>query len=164
MQRRQLIKYFGIVPAVYPLLKLTDSLLITKFQSVENGSILDQLIFLNDKLIPSILEKQERVKVNKYFGGVHDDYEIYTVHQTVYFINTIVCGYISKSSKYYHSQELIVPLENAIGFILSNQHPDGTIDLHSTNFHSTPDTAFMVEPLTAVYEIINKSENLNDSP
>ena len=35
----------------------------------------------------------------------------------------------------------------AAGALLELQHADGTIDLHTTNFHSPPDTAFVVEPL-----------------
>lgn len=161
MKRRELLKYIGIAPVIHPLTQLTGhagSTSFIGFPEDKEENILDKLISYNDKLIPLMLEKQEKRKGNNHFGGVPDSYEIYTVHNTVRFINTIVCGYSSKNSKYYHSRELIVPLENAIGFILSRQYADGTIDLHSTNFHSTPDTAFMVEPLTAVYSVINAFE------
>jgi hypothetical protein len=161
MQRRQLLKRFGIVPVLYPISRITDFpelLSFNDFIEGKNTNFINQLILLNDKSIALILGKQENRKENKNFGGVPDGYDIFTVHNTNSLINTLICGYCSNGSEYYHSQELIAPLENAIGFILSKQYPDGTIDLHTTNFHSTPDTAFLVEPLTAVYRLINTKE------
>jgi hypothetical protein len=167
MDRRQLFKYLGMAPVVYPLSGLTQDSdylsLIPVSAGEEEDNIMEKLILLNDKMIPSILAKQEKRKESKNFGGVHDDYDIFTVHNTVNMISTLICSYSSAVSKYYHSQELIIPLENAARFILSIQHTDGTIDLHTTNFHSTPDTAFMVEPLTAVYGIISKQEFRSDT-
>ena len=39
-------------------------------------------------------------------------------------------------------------------YLLQAQHPDGTIDLHTTNFHSTPDLAFSVEPISLAYTLL----------
>jgi len=161
MHRRQLIKRLGIVPVLYPISNMTaflESFPFVDFPEDMTENILDQLVMINDKSIPLMVEKQENIKGSKHFGGVPDSYGIFTVHNTTSFISTLVCGFSAKSSEYYHSQELIVPLENAVEFILSLQYSDGTIDLHTTNFHSTPDTAFMVEPLTAVYRIISTTE------
>jgi len=41
-------------------------------------------------------------------------------------------------------------------FLLDRQHEDGTIDLLTTNFHSPPDTAFAVEPLSLALSILKK--------
>lgn len=165
MHRRQLLKKIGMIPVLYPLSNMTgfsESFSSVEFTENMNINFIDQLVKLNDRAIALILEKQEKRKESKNFGGVPDVYDIYNVHNTNSFINTLICGYCSLSSEYYHSQSLIDRLENAIGYILSRQYPDGTIDLHTTNFHSTPDTAFLVEPLTAVYRIINTSEFKSD--
>jgi hypothetical protein len=42
----------------------------------------------------------------------------------------------------------------AILYLLKVQHEDGTIDLLATNFHSPPDTAFVLETLCAALTIL----------
>lgn len=44
--------------------------------------------------------------------------------------------------------------------LLNLQHLDGTIDLPSTNFHSTPDLAFTIYPLASAYSIMLKNDQL----
>ena len=51
-------------------------------------------------------------------------------------------------------------MTRAMSCIVKVQHDDGTIDLHSTNFHSTPDTAFFVNYLSPVYLTL---KGLNES-
>jgi len=45
-------------------------------------------------------------------------------------------------------------LDEAMGLLDSRQHEDGLIDLPISNFHSPPDTAFMVDELVPLYEVI----------
>jgi hypothetical protein len=49
----------------------------------------------------------------------------------------------------------------AAGALLNLQHDDGTIDLLSTNFHSTPDLGFTIYPLALAYSIMQKNNHLN---
>ena len=46
----------------------------------------------------------------------------------------------------------------AMACLMRVQHEDGTIDLHSTNFHSTPDTAFLVNYLSPVYVVLKRMD------
>ena len=48
------------------------------------------------------------------------------------------------ASEYYHSRELANRLTLAARYMLETQHSDGTISPGWTNFHSPPDTAFVV--------------------
>jgi hypothetical protein len=50
-------------------------------------------------------------------------------------------------------------MESAISCLLNVQYSDGTIDLHTTNFHSTPDTAFIVNYLSPVFVILKGLEH-----
>jgi len=45
-------------------------------------------------------------------------------------------------------------LERSLDALNRMQHDDGLIDLQTSNFHSPPDTAFMVEELAVLYEVI----------
>jgi len=51
-------------------------------------------------------------------------------------------------------QRLWQRLADAIEATEQSQHDDGLIDLTASNFHSPPDTAFMVEDLVPLYEVV----------
>ena len=48
-------------------------------------------------------------------------------------------------------------MDQALKALLKLQHEDGTIDLVDTNFHSTPDTAFMVKRMAQSYMFLKNS-------
>ncbi|GAB3695774.1 hypothetical protein GCM10027592_17990 [Spirosoma flavus] len=48
-------------------------------------------------------------------------------------------------------------MDVALKYLLRIQHFDGTLDLPATNFHSTPDTGFIVKRLTTAYSLLAKS-------
>lgn len=128
-------------------------------QTTGNGGaeqILKKLSKINDANIPGLLSKQLNKPGDRWDGGVADNYELPNVHSTCWFIVPTASAYLCKFSKYYLSAELEIPLERAINCMLNVQHDDGTIDLHSTNFHSTPDTAFLVNYLSPVYVVIKR--------
>ena len=82
-----------------------------------------------------------------YFGGYYNGEGIPSPHSTIGVIHHICCVISCPESAYYQSKQLLVELEQAIKATLKLQHEDGTIDLLDTNFHSTPDTGFMVKRL-----------------
>jgi hypothetical protein len=53
---------------------------------------------------------------------------------------------------------MVKPMDRAMQCLLNVQYSDGTIDLHTTNFHSTPDTAFIVNYLSPVLVILQGLE------
>ncbi|WP_373399925.1 hypothetical protein V8V91_10025 [Algoriphagus halophilus] len=92
------------------------------------------------------------------YGGFLDGAEIPNAHSTVAYIRTAGCALASSESRYYRSETIAKELEEAINYLLKIQHSDGTIDLLSTNFHSTPDTGFIVKWLVPVYIIVLREE------
>ncbi|NQU55036.1 MAG: hypothetical protein HQ522_21160, partial [Bacteroidetes bacterium] len=115
------------------------------------SQILKNLSELNDVVIEELLLKQIDKSGDRWDGGVFDRYELPNAHATNDFIMKLGAAYASPYSKYHLSEKLENPLERAIQCLLNVQHNDGTIDLHSTNFHSTPDTAFLVNYLSPGY-------------
>lgn len=125
------------------------------------GELLSKLIRLNDENIPNILNRQWTQKDNPYYGAVFDGDSVVSPMGTAMLIQNLVCSYVSPESKYYRSEELLDRLTLAAKGLLSLQHEDGTIDLISTNFHSTPDLGFTIYPLGIAWSIIQKNSKLN---
>jgi len=109
--------------------------------------MMTQLIQANDARVTHWLPRQQAD------GGLRDQYALPSAQETARFIAALGSAGRAEGSRYFQSTELVVPLERAMAWLLAAQHDDGTIDLLSTNFHSPPDTAFMVEvlgPLAAI--------------
>ena len=115
------------------------------------------LIHYNDEDVKQIATYKITDSNHKYFGGYNSDTAIPNPHSTCAFINR-ACGAIScPESVYYQSPALLKEIEEALNCLLKMQHEDGTIDLLETNFHSTPDTGFMVKRLVQSYKLLKQS-------
>jgi hypothetical protein len=122
--------------------------------------LLSELIKLNDKNIPASMNNQWLGKDNQYYGAVFDGDSVVSPIGTAHYIQNLMCGYVSPESKYYKSKEVLKRLTLAANGLLNLQHEDGTIDLISTNFHSTPDLGFTIYPLAIAYSIMLKNDKL----
>jgi hypothetical protein len=122
--------------------------------------LLSELIKLNDKNIPNALNRQWTDKSNTYYGAAYDGDSVVSPMQTSNLIQILMCSYVSPESKYYQSKEILQRMTLAASGLLNLQHEDGTIDLISTNFHSTPDLGFTVYPLALAYSIMLKNKQL----
>jgi hypothetical protein len=123
--------------------------------------LLSQLIKLNDENIRKALGRQLTEKTNHNYGAVYDGDSILSPIGTAGLIQTLMCGYVSRDSKFYKSREILDRMTLAASALLNFQHDDGTIDLLSTNFHSTPDLAFTIYPLALSYSILLQYKPLN---
>ena len=118
--------------------------------------VLQKLVEINDLSIEALIDRQINLPSDRWHGGLMNAYELPNAHSTYSFIVVLASSYACKFSKYYKSAKLEKPLERAIACLLNVQHEDGTIDLHSTNFHSTPDTGFLVNYLSPVYVCLKR--------
>lgn len=123
--------------------------------------LLTNLIRLNDETIPGVLTRQCTQKEDKFFGAVFNSNSVVSPMETSNLIEKLMCSYVSPESKFYGSDELVQRMTIAASALLNLQHDDGTIDLLSTNFHSTPDLGFTVYPIALAYSIIQKNNHLN---
>lgn len=148
-QRRKFIRQSGAAAAALATLPT----MAWPPQASNDGSekILKKLSQINDANIQDLLSKQLNIPGDRWDGGVVNNYDLPNVHSTCWFIIPLGSAYACQYSDYYLSAKLEKPLERAINCMLNVQYEDGTIDLHSTNFHSTPDTAFLVNYLSPVY-------------
>jgi hypothetical protein len=114
------------------------------------GSFVGRLVAENDALIPDLLRRQNAS------GAVVDAHGIPTVHDTARLIAVLVAARHAPESQHHGDRALLEPLNRAAASLLKAQHDDGTIDLIATNFHSPPDTAFMVEVIASVASLLHR--------
>jgi hypothetical protein len=122
-------------------------------------SFLSALVRANDLSAERLLAAQEMAQGHRWVGGVRDDYGIHTAGGTAGLIKTLVAAAGSSSSIYARSPLVPERLLAATRYLLASQHEDGTIDLHTTNFHSPPDTAFVLEPVCAALAVIRSQQD-----
>ncbi len=103
------------------------------------------LIRAHDEAIPGLLAKQERRGDHPWVGGLANEFGIFSVHSASAFVATLAAAASAPGSKYHRAVALVEPMLAALRYIAKAQHPDGTVDLYATNFHSTPDLAFILE-------------------
>ncbi len=108
----------------------------------------------NDRNLALLLERQEQRTGHRWLGGFQDETGIHTAGGTASLIASGAAAYCMPTSGRSRLPELLARLEQAARYLVASQHEDGTIDLHTTNFHSPPDTGFVVEPLTAACSLL----------
>jgi hypothetical protein len=121
------------------------------------NDLLRELIRANDAAIPAQLRKQERRASHRWLGGMPNEYGIHTVGGAAGFLSSLTCAAFAPDSKYFKSTELVDPMRLAVRYLLAAQHDDGTVDLYSTNFHSPPDAAFILEVLSPTCVLLRAS-------
>ncbi len=119
--------------------------------------IVVELVGANDERVRDLLPRQERREGHRWRGSIPDGFGIHSIGGTAQFIASLVCACRSPASAFHESGEVADALDRAAGYLLKAQHDDGTIDLISTNFHSPPDTAFVLEPVTAAATILRRT-------
>lgn len=127
-------------------------------KSCAEKDLIDQLVCQLDQAIPSLLQSQEQNSAHQWFGGIRDSWGIHSPGATSHFIRSLTCALLSPQSTFYGDPLLLQRLLDAAHYLLAAQHEDGTIDLRSTNFHSTPDTAFAMEWICAAYGLLQKAD------
>lgn len=120
-----------------------------------------EMIRRNELSIENSYKRRINDKSNPRYGAVLDGVEIATPHASLGFIKAGICCLASPESRWYNDQKLQSDLIDTAKFLLTLQHEDGTIDLVTTNFHSTPDTGFLVKYLcpAVAYFRDSKAEN-----
>ncbi|WP_259014595.1 hypothetical protein [Emticicia fluvialis] len=115
-------------------------------------------IKINEAQLPGFRALKVTDPNHRYFGGYTDHVEIPNPHTTSSFIAKACMLMACPESVYYQSADTLKEVEAAAAAMLKFQHTDGTIDLLATNFHSTPDTAFILENMIPAWQFLKKSQ------
>ncbi|SFL33438.1 hypothetical protein SAMN04487943_10126 [Gracilibacillus orientalis] len=122
---------------------------------------MEKIIYINDKATDYFWKQQILDQESRYFGGIIDQktgIPTPTHTGTGSVIATWVCSYLNSRSKYFKNAELEDKIHFALNYMLDQQHEDGTISPGWTNYHSPPDTAFLVTGLSQVYKFLKSKE------
>jgi hypothetical protein len=155
MDRRQFVKNSSVALCIVPALKWPG--IFPKKTIEKMPDWLVALVKRNDLSVETLLTHQVKNSGNPDLGGVKDGFDILNPHSTAGLVQSGASAIFSSDSKFYRSANLLADMNLAAKYLVQTQHADGTIDLLSTNFHSTPDTGFLVKRLTMAYSLIEKS-------
>ncbi len=125
--------------------------------NTEKPTWLLEWIKIHDKSLSYFKPFKITAPNHKYVGGYMDDVEIPNPHSTGAFIGKACMLMSCPESAFYQSKDVLKDVEDAAKAMLIFQHSDGTIDLLATNFHSTPDTAFVLENIVPAYKFLKQS-------
>ena len=152
MKRRNFIQNGATALAALPLVSFGS----TTNQTADKPAWLVEWIKIYDESIANYRALKVTDTNHVYAGGYKDDTDIPNPHTTCGFLITASMLMSCPESKHYQSPALLKEIEAAAQCMLKMQHSDGTIDLLSTNFHSTPDTAFVLENMVPTYRYLKK--------
>lgn len=102
------------------------------------------LIRRHDDAVNNLLVRQETDRSNRYCGGLRDQDGLWHAGGAAGVLNSLAAAYVCPGSRHRGAGDVLDRIGLAAGFLLRAQHEDGTIDLLTTNFHSTPDLGFVV--------------------
>jgi hypothetical protein len=162
MHRRPFLKLVGSAGLIAPFLS-TNQLLHSQTKADQDDFYLSLVRTLDSRIAPLRI-RQEKNKTHRWVGGVMDPFGIHAAIETAKFIRVLASVYCEPASQYFHNPELVDSLMAAACYMRQVQHPDGTINLHTTNFNSTPDTGFVIEYLTLAYSLLNSRQEEKLAP
>lgn len=106
--------------------------------------ILKKLVAANDKQVASLLQSLNEGTIT-FSRKIGSDFA------------ALSAAYASTDSRYYHNSLIIPKLDILTNALLSHQSADGTVNI--ANLESPPDTAFLVELLSAAAFILSKDNS-----
>lgn len=154
MKRRKFVSAGALSLGMMPFLGFSN----TQKQSTTKPAWLLDWIKIHDQQLPNFSTLKVTDPKHPYVGGYMDDVEIPNPHTTSGFIAKACMLMSCPESAHYQSKEVLKDVEEAAKAMLKMQHSDGTIDLLATNFHSTPDTAFVLENIVPAYKFLKDSK------
>ncbi|MEW4371914.1 hypothetical protein [Paenibacillus kandeliae] len=128
--------------------------------------ILQKLINLNESWVERGLHGQVLDEQSRYYGGVIDPANgiAWPNHHagTPVWMSVWTAALVQPESVYYRDPLVLERLGLAAEYMLRFQHEDGSISPGWTNFHSPPDTAFVIVGYAQLYLLLSR-ENWTDA-
>ncbi|ADB40984.1 hypothetical protein [Spirosoma linguale] len=153
MDRRNFISIGATSLSLLPLTGFAD----VYTNTVRKPAWLLDWIAINDRQLPNYGLIKVTDANSPYAGGYLNETDMPNPQSTSGFLMKAGMLFATPESSYYQSTKLLAEIEAAARCMLKFQHSDGTIDYLDTNFHSTPDTAFVLENIVPAYKFLSGS-------
>jgi hypothetical protein len=121
-------------------------------------------IAINDRHLANYTPLRVTDARHRFVGGYRNDADIPNPQTTSGFLMLASLLLSRPESIHYRSPALVESIDAAARAILVMQHTDGTIDLPETNFHSTPDTAFVLENVIPAFTFLTAATASGTEP
>lgn len=119
----------------------------------------ERLVKINDTWTEDTLRQQVADTSSRFYGGIADPDSGVAMPSHVCSAAVLAQwgpALLNPDSRYYRDNELLDATDRVADFMLRRQHPDGTISPGYTNFNSPPDTAFVINIMAPVYQLLVK--------
>ncbi|MBD2700284.1 hypothetical protein IC229_06545 [Spirosoma sp. BT702] len=157
MNRRTFVRNGATALCLLPVFESPVFARLKRVAPADKPTWLLELIKGNDQQLITVRALRITDTANLAFGGLKDNDDIPNPQTTADFVRRASCAMSCPESEHYRSKALLEEIDVALKYLLKVQHFDGTLDLPATNFHSTPDTGFIVKRLTTGYSLLSKS-------
>lgn len=158
MERRTFVELMSSTLVTIPFLDQQTFQGITSALSAAKPDWLVRLIKMNDEHLKGYLSSKVTDPAHQFFGAFYDANRYVTPGHVGGFLIAACHALATPESANHHSRQLLSEMKDASRGLLALQHKDGTVDLLDTNFHSTPDTAFLVKELAPAYSLLLQSK------
>ncbi len=118
----------------------------------------EKIIEGTDKRVRKCLRTQIMNENSQYYGGFPDENDLLQAKYTVYRLTTMIAAYSNADSEYYHNEKVAQRVLLGLEFVRRCQHEDGLFDYINCNFHSAPDTAFIVKRMLPGLHYLHDNE------
>lgn len=117
------------------------------------GPVPALLIQKHDAQVEQYLKRQIMDPRGAGFGSFPDEFGLYHAGTASGLAHAFLAVFACEGSRFQKDRLMVQRAAAAAEFLKKRQHEDGTIDLLTTNFHSTPDLGFVMHNVTAAVEL-----------
>lgn len=109
-----------------------------------------ELVRRTEASAESLITRQNLDPNSRHRGGVADADGLYAHSTVAGIVETLGTCFLFEGSKHFRKPLMLERIRLAVDFVTRGITSQGNIDLPITNFNSTPDTAFFVNPVATV--------------
>ncbi len=117
-----------------------------------------ELIQRTEKSVESLLARQNLDPASRHRGGIPDADGLYAHNSAAGIVELLGTCFLFEGSKFHQKPLMLERIRLAVDYVHRGITREGNIDLPITNFNSTPDTAFFVNPVATVAVLARRAK------